>query len=467
MKFYQDNKVTILQGHVITELQGLAPESVHMSVLSPPYWGLRDYGLPPQVWDDQGGCEHGWGEKHLGDTRQIGAGYGGNRCLEKNRFENGKPKPHIKISQGQFCRHCNAWRGSLGLEPTPELYIQHIVQVFKEIWRVLRKDGTVWLNLGDSYAGGGRAGKNGQAYGGLEAQNRCNTQVKWGPPTGKIEGLKPKDLCGIPWRVALALQADGWWLRSDIIWSKPNPMPESVTDRPTRSHEYVFLLTKSARYYYDQEAVREKLAESTLADSRNATGRHTQGEKEGSKYFDNDNVPHLSSWYRGKVFVNPEAGRNLRSVWTIATQPFPDAHFATFPEKLVEPCIKAGTSEKGCCPECGGPWVRVVEKGELKKLRGNSTAGPRYDKVVRNMPNYSPGIYSESKTIGWIPICGCDLEVSLGKVAAVPCTVLDPFDGSGVTAIVAKKLGRRCIIIELKEEYCSMPLKRLSQEVIF
>ncbi|MBC8395049.1 MAG: site-specific DNA-methyltransferase, partial [Deltaproteobacteria bacterium] len=149
-----------------------------------------------------------------------------------------------------FCQLCGAWRGCLGLEPTPEFFIQHMVQVFREIRRVLRSDGTLWLNLGDSYAGGGR----GFGYGGKQDTNKGCEDV---PRSIVPDGLKPKDLCGIPWRVALALQNDGWWLRSDIIWHKPNPMPESVTDRPTKAHEYIFLLTKSAKYFYDADAIKE------------------------------------------------------------------------------------------------------------------------------------------------------------------------------------------------------------------
>ena len=347
---------------------------------------------------------------------------------------------------GQFCQKCQAWRGSLGLEPTPELYIQHIVQVFKEIWRVLRKDGTVWLNLGDSYA-------SQPASTGISFRRDRAVVV----PRGRnLEGLKPKDLCGIPWRVALALQADGWWLRSDIIWSKKNPMPESVTDRPTRSHEYLFLLAKSQKYFYDNEAVREKGPQ---------LGHYRKDGRSGSANSETTLTDEkmVNPGFREK-FDNP-AGRNLRSVWTIATQPFPDAHFATFPEKLVEPCIKAGTSEKGCCPECGAPWVRVVEK------KGTATRPGKESKYVDENGNDMRGdnsghlkqrVIVESKTIGWKPSCDCQM-----RGGGIPCTVLDPFGGSGRTAIVAKKLGRKCIIIELKGEYCEMPLKELSQENIF
>jgi DNA modification methylase len=275
----------IIESDVMKGLGQLPDESVQCCVTSPPYWRLRDYGT----------------------------------------------------------------EGQLGLEPTPEEYVENMVAVFREVRRVLRADGTLWLNLGDSYATGGYSGegnvtnKDPSRYpGGWRTQPRAQGAMK----TAGVGGLKPKDLCGIPWRVAFALQADGWWLRSDIIWSKPNPMPESVTDRPTKAHEYLFLLTKSARYYYDADAVREALKESSIErgkygwsgntdDSKFISVQAGQGfrrvKKEGTK---------LNELY------NP-AGRNRRTVWHIATAPYSGAHFATYPPALVEPCIKAG------CPEGG------------------------------------------------------------------------------------------------------------------
>jgi len=279
----------LIQGDCIEVLRGLEDESVQCVVTSPPYYGLRDYGVD----------------------------------------------------------------GQIGLEQSPEEYVAKLVAVFREVKRVLRDDGTVWLNLGDSYAGSGRGnnpnGKQGTNHGTLFDPDNSGFVPN---------GLKPKDLIGIPWRVAFALQADGWWLRSDIIWHKPNPMPESVTDRPTKSHEYMFLLTKSARYYYDGDAVKEPLADSTLADKRNGKGRLTTSDN--TKY---DLPPY--SWYRNRKFTDPALGRNLRSVWTIPTQSYSGAHFATYPEKLVEPCIKAGTKAGDVVldPFCGsGTTGKVAVK---------------------------------------------------------------------------------------------------------
>ena len=227
--------------------------------------------------------------------------------------------------------------GQIGLEKTPEEYVGKLVEVFREVRRVLKKDGVLWLNLGDSYAAGGNGG-------GTEKQdsNRgtlaLRGKVKKAPP-----GFKPKDLVGIPWRVAFALQADGWYLRSDIIWSKPNPMPESVTDRPTKAHEYIFLLTKSARYYYDAEAVKEAIAPATVARAR--ANNNGEKRKDGGVAKDQGGLtPSQQSKYYANVTT--ETFRNIRSVWNIATQSFSGAHFATFPEAIPERCIKAG-SKKG------------------------------------------------------------------------------------------------------------------------
>lgn len=367
------NLVTILTGDVREQLRTLPAESVHCVVTSPPYWGLRDYGVA----------------------------------------------------------------GQLGLEKTPAEYVANMVAVFREVRRVLRADGTLWLNLGDSYA----------ANRGYRVPN--SKHVDDGNSKGMKAaefGLKPKDLVGIPWMTAFALRADGWYLRLDIIWHKPNPMPDGVTDRPTKSHEYVFLLTKSAKYFYDAEAVREP---------------HTYADRD--KRFLNGPSKGIGKVETGKYAMQAcgayhPNGRNLRSVWTIPTQAYSGNHFATFPERLVEPCIKAGTSEYGCCPTCGAPWRRVVKRkrvptrpGKDSKVTGDSlTDGNRDPK--RHV--------TETQTTGWQPTCECDTDTP-----PMPCVVLDPFFGSGTTGIVAARLGRRCIGIELNADYVKLAHRRLAEEV--
>ena len=333
---------TILHADVMDGLRSLPDRSVHCIVTSPPYWGLRDYGV----------------------------------------------------------------EGQIGIEPSPEEYVQRIVAVFREARRVLRDDGTTWLNLGDCYA---------------------RSRSAW--------GLKAKDLVGIPWRVAFALQADGWYLRSDIVWAKPNPMPESVRDRPTRSHEFVFLLTKRGRYFYDADSIREPPTGRT--DPMRFWKKGMEGQAKG-KRTDAGRV----------VQMDGSIGRNRRDVWRIATQATPYAHFATFPEKLVDPCIRAGTSERGACPECGAPWRRVVKIERSDVPRYNSKSAGRRD------CDYGDGDSTTlrarkivAREVGWQPSCTCGTEET------VPCTVLDPFAGSGTVSLVAHGLGRSSVGIELNEEY--------------
>lgn len=341
----------------------LPPESVQTVVTSPPYYGLRDYGV----------------------------------------------------------------EGQIGLEATPEEYIGKLVEVFRGIRKVLRPDGTVWLNLGDSYNGSGGAGGDYNEGGLKEGQPRY--------PGRRVKGLKPKDLIGIPWRVAFALQADGWYLRSDIIWHKPNAMPESVTDRPTKAHEYIFLLTKNPRYFYDAEAIREP-----------ARKQGTPGHLKSGSGLRHENHRSLAgaTW--------DASGRNKRSVWTIPTQPFPEAHFATFPEKLVEPCILAGTSPHAC-PFCRAPWKRVVERTWVVHRR-EPAHDPRSPTKV-DSTGWQP---ARRPTYLWEPTCTCEGNDGSGK-----CLVLDPFAGSGTTLLVAERLGRQAVGIEINPEYVEMAKRRLSK----
>ncbi len=328
------SRAQLYVGDALDVLQGLPSESVQCCVTSPPYWGLRDYGV----------------------------------------------------------------EGQLGLEPTPQLYVEDMVTAFQAVRRVLKVDGTLWLNLGDSYAGswGAQSRPDGRpmalADGGDMLSARQIEAHPRGTHTGSLKntpGLKPKDLVGIPWRVAFALQADGWWLRSDIIWSKPNPMPESVTDRPTKSHEYVFLLTKSERYFYDADAIREP----HTSGENTANGLAARAEigdpngKRGNTKSMNDGKDRTKPPSRPVGYVGHVNGRNARTVWEIATKPYQAAHFATFPPELASRCIKAGSK---------------------------------------------PGD-----------------------------TVLDPFGGSGTTASVATGLGRNAIYIDLNPDYLELARNRI------
>ena len=332
----------ILIGDAIDRLRDIPDQCVQTVVTSPPYFGLRDYGVD----------------------------------------------------------------GQIGLEPTPEDFVEAIVETFREVWRVLRDDGTVWLNLGDSYA-------------------------------------KDKQLMGIPWRVALALQQDGWYLRQDIIWHKPNPMPESVTDRCTNAHEHVFLLSKSQRYFYDHYAIR--------VESETEAG--TSGDWDGNRDFNlpDGNTRFAKPNLRGSI----DGMRNRRDVWTIKPGRFGGSHFAVFPPKLVEPCIKAGTSQWGACSECGAPFEREVDK---KTSTPKQKQGYTKDTGMRNDGD-RPGSYTghSACTLGWQPTCDCD------DPAQEPCLVLDPFAGSGTTGAVATDHGRNAFLIELNSEYAELAEKRVAE----
>lgn len=362
---------TILTGDSLQLLGTIAEGTVHTCVTSPPYFGLRDYDVPASRW------------------------------------------PRISYAPMPGMRNIcvPAMECALGLEPTAEAFVAHLVHVFRLVHRTLRDDGTLWLNLGDSYAGtGGRGPQTGALFKGRARQRETITTAA----RIRGNGLKEKDLAGMPWRVALALQADGWYLRQDIIWSKPNPMPESVRDRCTKAHEYLFLLSKSDRYYFDADAIAEPLAAASVerlaqnvADQTgsdrmpgktNGTMKAVQAKgnrktfRGGGVYtqgrsFDNDAVPCNDSIGNEP---NERGLRNRRSVWTVATQPFKEAHFATFPPALIEPCILAGAPAGGL--------------------------------------------------------------------------VLDPFGGSGTTGKVSETLGRDSLLIELNPDYAGMAERRTSQQ---
>jgi DNA modification methylase len=335
--------LTILQGDCREKLRGLPDASVHTCVTSPPYWGLRNYNVD----------------------------------------------------------------GQIGLEKSPAEYVAQLVEVFREVHRVLRDDGTLWLNLGDSYAGswgnyGGQNrgnGKQRKIESGSQAHQKAYDGLdNWRPPTaGNLgSGLKPKDLIGIPWRVAFALQEDGWYLRQDIIWAKPNPMPESVEDRCTKSHEYIFMLSKSSMYFYDQEAIKEPAiyadddrigrAQAIHKSAPDGTVNGIRARSDKQRGHSRRHAGFNDRWDQMKKSEQCSGMRNKRSVWNVSTAPYPDAHFATYPPALIKPCILAGSPAGG--------------------------------------------------------------------------TVLDPFGGSGTTGKVALELGRSAVLIELNPDYVKLIEKR-------
>jgi DNA modification methylase len=334
----------IRQGDALEVLRTMPAESVHCCVTSPPYWGLRDYGMPEQI----------------------------------------------------------------GLEATPEGYVAHLIEVFREVRRILKADGTLWLNLGDSYANTGGSGKNNSKLRAGRSYQQHNPRIG-SPP----EELRPKDLVGIPWRTAFALQEDGWWLRSDIIWSKPAPMPESVTDRPTRSHEYVFLLAKSQKYFYDHKAIKEPLVCShPSGNGYKRDSRLTYSDKSGARGNDEQWMPQMqrkpAGWDTGAgshgtihrdgralnvEYTEVTSGlRNKRDVWTLKSSPTPDAHFATFPLELPETCILAGTAADGLVldPFCGAGTTGLAALKHGRRFLGIEL-NPEYIRIAeRRLERHSP-----------------------------------------------------------------------------
>ena len=322
----------------------------------------------------------------------------------------------------------------IGQEDTVDGYAQNVVKVFREVRRILRDDGTLWLNLGDSYMSAKNCSPPPQTVGGQRGM-----PSDFVPGNRKDQkGLKTKDLIGIPWRVAFALQADGWYLRQDIIWNKPNPMPESVEDRCTKAHEYIFLLSKKPKYYYDHEAVKEP--------ARN------WGTRDRSEMRDGTTDPKLKhNGLQGKEWEeNPM--KNKRSVWTVNTKGYKGAHFAVYPEELIKPCVLAGTSEHGCCAKCGKPYHRVIEKvGDFqRRWSTNNAEGSPYNKQSSKQNIY--------EMVGWSVECDCNDKI-------VPCTVFDPFTGSGTTAVVALKHGRNFIGTELNPDYAKIAEGRIEESI--
>jgi DNA modification methylase len=338
-----NGRCKIYQGHALDVLKQLPAESVQTCITSPPYYGLRSYGTHPQVWDAAEGCEHSW----VAFTRK---GTTGGKKSQKVHVKGQENFQIVPDSQQATCEKCGAWRGELGAEPSPSMYISHLVQIFREVRRVLHPTGTLWVNIGDSYAAN-RSYQVGSTKGGKKHSPAQADQTGNRVP----DGMKPKDLIGIPWMLAFALRDDGWWLRADNIWEKPNVMPESVEDRPNKSHEYFFLLSKQPQYYYDHKAVREPRNDSNNG-RRKAIQKHNGTESgfqaRGSALAESPYNAHKGSRRGlpgvGTTLVSSDPLlRNRRTVWSINTRPYKDAHFAVFPPALAEIPILAGSPSNG------------------------------------------------------------------------------------------------------------------------
>lgn len=370
----------VLVGDNRKRLQELPDCSVQTVVTSPPYFGLRDYGTKTWVGGDES-CEH---IKDPNKTKKFG-----NEEFNKNRPSRESTKLPGYYFESE-CGHCGAIQEDyqIGLEQTPQAFVEELCKVFDEIWRVLKDDGTLWVNLGDTYAreGGKTAGVS-RHWDGRELDPGGLHDKR---PLASEIGIKPKSLIGIPWRFAFAMQDRGWYLRSDIIWHKPNPMPESVTDRPTKSHEYIFLLTKSPKYYYDHKAILEPVSDVSLARAEYRWDSDRPSTKNASMGGEGIHVDKM-----GTRFVNPE-GRNKRTVWTVTTKPYKEAHFATYPPDLIEPCILAGSKEGDTILD---PFSGSGTTGEVALQHGRHYIGlelnPDYAELSRKRLTEAVGMFGD------------------------------------------------------------------------
>ena len=396
---------TIHVGDALSVLRTLPTASVQCCITSPPYWGLRDYGVA----------------------------------------------------------------GQIGLEPTMADWLVQLVAVFAEVRRVLRPDGTLWLNVGDAYVG---TGSGGQGTSGQMADRSVSDARRKGG--GRGAGLSPKQRIGLPHRLVFALQDAGWWWRDEIVWHKRSPMPESCRDRCTMSHELLFMLAPRPKYFFDAEAIRDQVT---------GDAHPRRGDVRIPRGWDTGPGAHHArrGRYQPKSVTMDDAltdlvtTRNRRSVWTLSSEPMREAHFATFPTALVEPCILAGSSADGCCASCGAPRRRIVQKGKPNLAHQRACGGDADGGYQRDATKDYAGARAEDaaavkarilaglrdrETVGWASTC----KKSCVGGETVPCTVLDPFAGSGTTGVVAVRRGRSFVGIELNPVYAAMARRRITRE---
>jgi len=484
----------ILVGDCRQTLKLVPDQSVHCVITSPPYWGLRSYHLNEWTGGDPD-CKH--------EGKPVG-GRGGSNDYDRPSRNHGKTKPE--------CKHCDAVQisvaGGIGMEPTWDEHLGNLLEVFDEVWRVMRNDGTLWLNYGDAYWGGkGASSSTKEAYERRESDtlNKSYQHVnEFGgtrPLDRRDQIWKPKDLVMMPARIAIALQEHGcadlkavrildevmqslidhyrgdesipdkvlntldmlhkeyteakgnsWYLRSEIVWAKKNSMPESVKDRPTSSHEKIYLFAKQPKYFYDHVAVRTSMSDASLARLNQPTFESQKGGPKDSKTGNRSHRRTLENLKRREE--SGSGGSNLKNVWHLPTRPFKEAHFATFPTDLVEPCIKAGTSGHGVCSDCSVPYTRDVEYsgGTIgKSWHDHSDDLGKGQDAPHSLADY------KIETKGWKSSCECKGEIQ-------PAVVLDPFGGAGTVSLVAERLRRDSIICEISAEYAEIARKRIESE---
>ncbi len=522
------------QADAMDVLPTLPDDSVHLVVTSPPYWSLRDYRIPPRVWGGDGDHPHEWVSAGRGEgfTSKVRWQHSDNgrgerqpqqKVLRDKVTRENRPEAWGQIEMGKVCA-CRAWLGVLGLEPTPRLFVEHLTMIFREVRRILRKDGSLYVNIGDCWFGDSVIRRSSSWISTREGRRSAC----------KVGTLKAKDLVGIPWMLAFALRDDGWWLREEIIWHKPNGMPSSAPDRCTRNYEQIFHLTKSRRCFYDAHAVSERMLYGDhprnpnpdllpiQAPGQRAHSGITKLRRSGNK----KRVVSEEARRRGRI--NTQHGtsipweadgtgrRNRRSVWSIPTQPFSAylydfegadyvdphgiprrwspqcarhrqdgstkrvrgsdwekrrcrcarseaSHFAVFPEDLVVIPIKAATSAFGACGRCGAPVRRLLEKVFVPQEDVSAARLPKGSLKgleIHDNRNEDPRGTTYTRTAGWKRTCRHE------DAATVPCVVMDPFAGTGTTGVVAQRSGRAFVGVELSSVYVKLALARAAQRAL-
>jgi len=492
------NKVVC--GDALEVMKSFPDESIDMCITSPPYWGLRDYGIEQMFGGDKD-CEHEWnGEKK---NKKRFNKFESGKSRNDNRFFGNDPTrkfygQHEKHISNIYCYKCGAWKGQLGLEPTPEMYIEHLTEIFNEAKRVLKKKGTLWLNIGDTYwSVKGSCFNPGGGKDSIETKRREIYPLNRG---NKSDGpnLPQKCLTMVPERLAWSLIQNGWILRNKIIWFKPNSMPSSVKDRFSNRWEHIFLFSKSKKYYFDLDAIREPHKYNGRKDTLYKggpkdmqIGKHERWPNPAGKNPGDVirtpaetrtlgailgvkgaiKVPGGKGWighppggeHRLKHDPRwcPPEGKNPGDFLEITTQPFPEAHFAVFPEALCEKPIKAGCPEQ-VCKRCGKARERVSKpkftnhNGKTETSYNKKTMSAGRLALLRQKARESGREYINERTyLGWT-FCNCNAGVE-------PGVALDPFCGAGTVGVMAKKLGRNFILIDIKKEYCEMAERRIAQ----
>ena len=455
------NKIHL--GHCLELLRQLPNDCIDAVITSPPYYAQRFYGGNLTIWSDAPVCDHQWTS-----SKKIFCHYSGETNPGKEQyFKQDIDKNELDKNEIFICKKCNGYKGELGLEPTPELYIANLALVFKEVYRILKPTGSVFCVIDDSYIGSAqgygvrKSNENGFQKAPCEVGYYASSAGK--PATlNKHLVLKRKSLCLVPQKFVVRMTELGFVIRNEIVWLKNNSLPESAKDRFTHCYEYVYFMTKKSSYYFDQQF--EPLSESTFIRAQyDSCSAKTDKGVYGGMDIKNQKILY------DKILKGEILERNQRDIFQVNTHPFHGEHYAVFPEKLIAMLVKAGTSEHGCCEKCGRPYKRKLERKDkrhwIERQDYKQDGKYSFEYAKTKQPNeagrndasasFKPPEYN---FLGWHPTCKCNAGV-------VPAVILDPFMGAGTTAVVARKLNRNFIGFEVNKSYIKMSERRLYNEI--